>query len=623
MCAGFVVCNYVIRKHCDIATGVRQFDKAMGTTGLKKHSDYHLKKGNVICRMGNIEDSYKAKVRDAAARCAVLDTLPFTFTSKPGMIEFTKAVLEVGQCLPPDVQFNVRDLLPSNVTIKNAVSRMARSFRGDLSKDAKKLAGVGGAITTDGMTLQSTGDKYYDFNVHYFNVTKTSFATAPSTKLMVRLLFLKRHNGSSTATALRTLFDDCVKENLGIELDELTARMTWVTDGASNMAATAGATTSKKFELTEKWMACIVHQLNNVMRHAIETPDEKHKTARDDITSVKNIVRIFKQSGIANQLPIGQRLIQAAETRFGTYFTVAERFISSSSEVASILESEDKKKALEYFNSLTTAPVEDGKATSFTALNAIIKCFQPIRQMQKVMETTTRPILHHLLPQLQSLKTKLYFMANSVATGPSPPTDEVTKSLAAQTYKELVNIRIHGLWISACILHPGLRSFSFMASPACVAEWKSIGNAMIRRMMHTYNDDSEESSHKNSLNENSTPIISLSTSDFSLKNAMSFLDTKQNSSDELSAYLSETITNSMASRIRDHDDIIGFWESKWNDYPTLAKVALRVYATPASSSESERDFSKVKRLIGTDRTLLAEDTISDIACVDSYIKNMN
>lgn len=48
-----------------------------------------------------------------------------------------------------------------------------------------------------------------------------------------------------------------------------------------------------------------------------------------------------------------------------------------------------------------------------------------------------------------------------------------------------------------------------------------------------------------------------------------------------------------------------YWETKWNDYPTLSKVALRILATPAASSESERDFSSVKILVGTDRKILA------------------
>lgn len=102
---------------------------------------------------------------------------------------------------------------------------------------------------------------------------------------------------------------------------------------------------------------------------------------------------------------------------------------------------------------------------------------------------------------------------------------------------------------------------------------------------------------------------------------MSFVQTKQNEFDELSAYLSEPISHAMASQNRDYYDIIVFWKIKWNEYPTLSKVGFHVYATPASSSESERDFSNIKRLVGTDHTLLADETISDRAYVGSAVKN--
>lgn len=71
--------------------GVRPFEKATGPTGLKKHSNVNVKMKNVIVELGNMENSYKSKLRDAAARYVVLDTLLFTFTTKTGMVDFTKS----------------------------------------------------------------------------------------------------------------------------------------------------------------------------------------------------------------------------------------------------------------------------------------------------------------------------------------------------------------------------------------------------------------------------------------------------------------------------------------------------------------------------------------------------
>lgn len=133
--------------------------------------------------MVKIEDACKEKVRDAAMKAVVLDTLSFTFAKGKRMLAFANDMLEVGQSLPPDIEFNIEDLVSSNVSIKNAVSRLARYYRNEFSDKAKAIYDIGGAVTTDGMTLSATGDKYYDFNMKYFQISSTSFATYPSTQL--------------------------------------------------------------------------------------------------------------------------------------------------------------------------------------------------------------------------------------------------------------------------------------------------------------------------------------------------------------------------------------------------------------------------------------------------------
>lgn len=86
------------------------------------------------------------------------------------------------------------------MSIKSPISFMARNFRLKFAKEANQSRDVGGAVTTDEMTLDSTGNKYYDLNVHYFNASTTSFATFATTKLMVHLFYLKSHASPSTAT---------------------------------------------------------------------------------------------------------------------------------------------------------------------------------------------------------------------------------------------------------------------------------------------------------------------------------------------------------------------------------------------------------------------------------------
>lgn len=155
------------------------------------------------------------------------------------------------------------------------------------------------------------------------------------------------------------------------------------------------------------------------------------------------------------------------------------------------------------------------------------------------METSSWPILHHLLSQLESLKTKLHFISNGIAQG-SPPVcpDEITRSLATQVLENIESIRVHVLWIVSCILNPVFRIFSFLTSSVNVDEWKSIGYSMIRRMMSTYSTD-KKSAESSQMHINNAPIASLKSYELFLKSAMSFLDSSKKSFDELQSYLSE------------------------------------------------------------------------------------
>lgn len=128
MCTVFLVCNCVTRIHCKLSTGVRSFEKATGASILKKHLDVNLKKENDIVRLGIIEDWNKPKLHDASPRCAVLDALPFIFTIKTGMLEFTKDIFDVGHCLPDDIKCNVKNLLTAKVTIKSVMPEWKERF---------------------------------------------------------------------------------------------------------------------------------------------------------------------------------------------------------------------------------------------------------------------------------------------------------------------------------------------------------------------------------------------------------------------------------------------------------------------------------------------------------------
>lgn len=62
------------------------------------------------------------------------------------------------------------------------------------------------------MSHMETGQKYYDFEFHYFSVQPNAFGEL-SVNLTSRVLIFKCHNGSGTEEALQQHFSDCVSDS--------------------------------------------------------------------------------------------------------------------------------------------------------------------------------------------------------------------------------------------------------------------------------------------------------------------------------------------------------------------------------------------------------------------------
>lgn len=84
-------------------------------------------------------------------------------------------------------------------------------------------------MTTDGMTLAATREKYYDFFLHYFDVSTSYFASSPVLNYKQEF-FMQRYNGPATAGAIQTMFSATLTHCFNCDLDSFTANMTWVTD---------------------------------------------------------------------------------------------------------------------------------------------------------------------------------------------------------------------------------------------------------------------------------------------------------------------------------------------------------------------------------------------------------
>ena len=86
--------------------------------------------------------------------------------------------------------------------------------------------------------------------------------------------------------------------------------------------------------------------------------------------------------------------------------------------------------------------------------------------------------------------------------------------------------------------------------------------------------------------------------------------------DEVTAY-TEDHFNETASTVFDP---LAFWHTYEDRYPKLRKLALRIFAIPASSAACERAFRRLKSIVTKNRESLSPETVSHLILSSCLIK---
>lgn len=624
-CAGWLLCTYAINNGgCEVSNGLRRFDTSVGTSSILKHTHSHSKKTSVAFRdVVTIGVSLKSRMAESAGVATALGHLPISFTEKKvGMKLFAQTLLDIGKTVPADKIIKADDVLPCAAAVRNSIQKKACELRTSFRENhLERVMELGGGATSDGLKEKMSGRKFYDMVLHYFDFGKPHPLTGEvSIEMKSRVMFLMEHTEAETAVALRASFDTWLQEHHGVTLDEILQSFTFVTDCASTMPCIAGASSSsRRVPFTERWVGCIAHQLNTAMKKTIATEDDSNSIVSKDLKSLKTIVRIFKQSGMNNDMPNGMRMQQEVETRFATTFAVVKSFLSSHEAVHDVIENSSNDAAQRAFESLDKDLSSDG-AARFPALNAIKEAFAPVAHMQKELESGIKPTLHLVLPMLLQVQRQL----REISAGSrnfrtlSIPTAE-TRQLCHRLLIILSEIEIHNLWIAASLLHPGFRGLSFV-NVSNREEYKTRGIGQIRRLMRKFQSVQEPEVQE------VVPFVQgeLGAESFDIGRAMDsvmdFGDSQRE--DEVTRYLSHSMTSALRDTVKADFGVVQFWYANAGIYPVLSKVAFRVLATPPSSSSSERDFSDVNRILSAARNCTGSNTVFDLVQIRTHYSNL-
>ena len=122
---------------------------------------------------------------------------------------------------------------------------------------------------------------------------------------------------------------------------------------------------------------------------------------RDDFKFVKKIVEDSNRQGWSSRLPSGFHLIQDVETRFGTHFSVAGRFLKAADKTRSVIITENRSPARCAFESIVKDTSETGIVTSYATIEAIIDALHPLYEATVDFQTSDESMLFRVLPSLQ------------------------------------------------------------------------------------------------------------------------------------------------------------------------------------------------------------------------------
>jgi len=624
--AGWLVCPYVMNGFCG-KDGIMELNTSKGgTTRLSRHLHKHeqpVETGQVQDK--ELSDACRRNITDGAALAVILDLRPLGFAeNNPGIAAFATEVFKAGQTCPTGFTINPKSYLPSRQAVTDAISRTAKQLRTQFAKQLHdNVKGLGGAVTVDGVTLKMQGRHYYDYTLHHIEIKHMRGThLKPTYGIKTNTILFVEGPGKANAVNIKEMLDKNLQRDYGINFDTMHKTFTLVTDGAAVMAKMAGSSVSESIAIPdEKWMRCYVHVLHNTMKAVMEecTGDDTLDKIGEDFKAMKKIVENSKKAGWNCNLPVGYHLIQEVETRFGTHYVVAERFLKSREKVWDLIVSQKNASGRKLYKSLLQ---QEGELPT---IQAIVDVFRPVYDATILFQAAHQPTLHNVLPNLQYCleelgklqRGELIQRENDNVVSPSVYAMRLSGMMAA----ELKRIKVHDLWLVACFLYPLMRDFSFWSDPAQREEFKLRGETLTRvlfeeEMLACTTANPAGSASGTPLNPTTGTVTTgrvQKNPKYTLKKYVRSVAAAPIEQNEINRYKA-TLLPSLGFN-EDPDDpfaAVKFWYGKKSKYPILFKIATRVYATPASSSTSERVFSTLKNIVTSQRTRISADHLSEL-----------
>ena len=532
-------------------------------------------------------------LKDAIIRLIAIARLPFTIVSEPAF----KQLLEVARTAP-------KLEIPHRTTL--ASTELNRLHGEVLSTIKHQFADVKHISLTVYGTTSLSGVPYWSVTVAGLD---DSFVM--HTAILACVPVFSEHSGKNLSKIVREVLKSCE-----IEEDKLVAIVTDEGGGAPFIA--------NYFDRVAE-IHCAAHLLQTAVRKAFDEANKKHPLIGEVITLARRLATHFNHSTASKQefqvlqarlSQVVSSLKQDAPTRWLSVLTCLRSVQQNRLALETWLAQVKQQKRPEWssFSDLSFS------SQFWIILPRLITILEAFEEATKNFSVETKPSLHqtvsmycilHIFLDHINLTIKGWNLSEKLST---IILDLVNGLKSALDTKYL---DFHEFELAAFVLDPG----NIHPKHQYSAELVEKGfNVVVKLATADRNRDMTMQHHQ--IHQIPTPTASSSNS--ALATAYSFLKCSGSLDSAEECFFDEKSVQSEVNRYREQrvqpKDLGGWWNGPGQAYPSLARLARRVFSIPCSQTASEREFSLLRLTCTHVRGRLSPETVNKLITTSAYLR---
>ncbi|CAF3591535.1 unnamed protein product [Rotaria sp. Silwood1] len=549
--------------------------KNTGSSTLKSHaSSCKFESGsatysieNMLKKNNDVPSDIKRLVTDACAKMCSYDMRPYETVSGKGFELLCNTLIDVGRKI---TKLNdAATILPDPTTISRRVHVLAEERRKEfifiLSEHLKNVKMIG--VTGDYWKNKYTSESYFTITLHYHLNGSIRSVALKTTQI----------TSSKTGENTKKLIYDTLTA-YGINVDAY--HIVFVTDNGSNMV--------KALE-NDAHLRCVCHCINLAIQQSIPASEQIANT----VTSCQDLVTHFKKCELQNKLT--HSLKKDVDTRWNSILEMLSSIDTVYNQVIYVLA---ERKEEHYTDDIDINLIKD-----------LIVLLQPFKTGSEILSSENEPTLHLVLPFLKRFK-----QACEVKISDKEPIKKIKRALLEKLDEKIWLSDLHYI---ATFLCPETKSLSSLT--------KSERNSVIknvRALLKTLGIDQQvdEETSQTCTNNNASKHRKRIKTDTVHDILKSFNGSVDSSSDDDDNRPADEVDDYIKAKISypKGESLLQWWQKHSIIYKKLSLLACSLLAVPASSTASERIFSKTGRILEARRQQLSPESLDSLIFLRNF-----